>query len=167
MRKPVKPSIRFISEYKPTEFTKKQLRIFDIFKATEDFFEDNFRGAICVDSELACDGFVLISPDGFAYFHKVLLNAVFGESVVRLRMFRENGLFKLEASWKIYNRISKSDLDILSSTATLSGFSMKLNESGEVGALILEAPVRQAPEISISAVSQARMRETFTRVFFF
>lgn len=167
MRKPIKPNLRLISDTVPDEYIKKQVRVFDIFRATEDFFEDNFRGAITVDSELSSDGYVLISPDGFAFFHKALLNAIFGESVVRLRMFRENGLFKVEAKWKIYNRISKSDLELLRSTANLSGFSMKLDESGQIGTLILEMPVRQISEISIRAVSSVRMRETFTRVFFF
>ena len=161
-----KPKIRLISETIPDEFILKTVFIKDIFEATEEFFDDNFRGAIIVDNELDSDGYVNISPDGFAFFHKVFLNAIFGESVVRLRMFCEKNHFKVEAKWKIYNKISKSDLNLLYSTANLSGFSMTVNEDGKEGNLTLSMPISAKPYIAIYAVSLAKMRETFTRVFF-
>ncbi len=167
MKKPKIPRLRLISETVPDEFTSKSISIFDVFQATDEFFDDNFRGAITVDNELAADGYIDISPEGFAFFHKVLLNAIFGESVVRVRMLCDGSIFKVEANWKIYNNISKDDLALLRSTANLSGFKITLRETDEDGNLILEAPVRKSAQLALYAVSAARMREAFTRVFFF
>ena len=162
-----KPALRLISETIPDEFILNPVCVFDVFEATDEFFDENFRGAIKVDGELTSDGFVTISPDGFAFFQKVFLNAIFGESVVRLKMSTENGVFKVESSWKIYNKISRADLALLRSTADISGFKMTLSEEGEFGNLTLETPIKKTPTLAIYAVSAARMREAFTRVFFF
>jgi len=167
MKNNAKPKLRLISETIPDEFITKPICIFDIFKATDEFFDDNFRGAITVENELETDGYVNISPDGFAFFHKLFLNAIFGESVVRLKMCSRDGVFKVMANWKVYNKISKSDLALLSSTAESSGFKMTISENGDTGHLILEAPIKITPMISIYAVSAERMRGAFTRVFFF
>lgn len=166
MKNFTKPKLRLISETIPDEFITKTVSVGDIFEATDEFFDDNFRGAITVDNELTADGYVNISPDGFAFFHKVLLNAIFGESVVRLRMLCENSCFLVEARWKVYKSISNSDLALLRSTANLSGFSMTLNEDEKEGKLTLSMPIRATPYLAIYAVSIAKMREAFTRVFF-
>lgn len=167
MRNRRKPNLRLISETIPDGFISKPVFVFDVFEATDEFLDENFRGAITVDSELTCDGYVHISPDGFAFFHKVLLNAIFGESVVHMKMSTDAGIFKVQSSWKIYNKISHADLALLRSTAELSGFKMTLSEEGEFGNLTLEVPIKKSPTLAIYAVSAARMREAFTRVFFF
>ncbi len=162
-----KPPLRLISETIPDEFISSPVCVFDIFEATDEFFDENFRGAITIENALTCDGYVNISPDGFAFLNKLLLNAIFGESVVRMKMSSEGGIFRVESSWKIYNKISHADLALLRSSANLSGFKMTLSEDGELGKLTLEAPIKKTPQLSIYAVSALKMREAFTRVFFF
>lgn len=167
MIKPIKPKFRLISETIPDRFISKVSHVCDIIGAIEEFFEDNFRGAIITEASHDTDGYLNISTDGFAFFHKVLLNAIFGESVVRLRMFTDDASFKVEARWKVYKRISESDLALLESTAKLSGFTMRLSDVGEDGFLLLEMPIRKTPKLAIYAVSKAQIYEAFTRVFFF
>ena len=167
MRNFKKPNLRLISETIPDEFITNPVYVFDVFEATDEFFDDNFRGAITLENKITKEGFVHVSPDGFAFFHKLLLNAIFGESVVHMKMSSEDGVFKVQSNWKIYNKISDADLALLRSTAELSGFKMTLSEEGEIGTLTLETPIKKTPQLAIYAVSIAKMREAFTRVFFF
>ena len=167
MRRDGQQKLRLISESYPDNFIIETISIFDIYRATEEFFDDNFRAAITLERDLCSEGFVNISADGFAFFYKVLLNAIFGESVVHIKMSSHGGVFETKANWKIYKGISKSDLSLLRSTAELSGFKMTLSEDGDVGCVTLSSPIKKTPQLAIYAISAAKMHEAFTRVFFF
>ena len=90
---------RLISENAPDRYVVSVLSVLDVCKSTEKFFSENFRGAISLELPENTDGYVIASPDGIAYFFKVLLNAVFGDSTVKIKMSCGDNFLTLTTEW--------------------------------------------------------------------
>ena len=157
---------RRISQGTPEEFITTTLRASDIFNATNKFFEDNFRGAVITEGELLTDGYTEASPDGIAYFFKVLLNAVFGDSVVRVKMACEKDIFNISTEWEFCREITKSDLAELENVARLSGFTLEFSNNGNIYRADIAMKLKALSYIPLYAISRENMLLAYNRVFF-
>ena len=158
--------LRLISEATPDEFLITTVRISDVVDSTHKFFDDNFRGAIITEDENECYGYTVVSTDGLAYFFKVLLNAVFGESVVRVSFECNEKCFKIKTKWRYCREISDTDRAELERTARLSGFILEFSESDGFCHANLTLPLHMTSYIPIYARSEFKMHQAYIRVFF-
>ena len=110
MREYNSKSQRLISESTPTSFDITTVRMSDIATSTQRFFDNNFRGAILIENFPSFYEYTETSPDGIAYFFKVLLNAVFGDSVIRISMEKDDGEFVIKTRWRHVRDISENDI---------------------------------------------------------
>ena len=157
---------KLISEATPDEFIITTVRISDIFLSTQKFFDNNFRGAIITEGTPELYGYTETSTDGIAYFFKVLLNAVFGESVVRVNMEKTDGKFIIKTRWRHYRDISLADLAELENTARLSGFTLSFSNDGDFCHADITLPVKILSYLPVYAVSEFKMYTAYVRVFF-
>ena len=157
---------RLISESTPTNFEITTVRISDITASTQRFFENNFRGAILIEEFPFFHEYVDTSPDGIAYFFKVLLNAVFGDSVVRISMEKEDGEFLIKTRWRYTRDISDGDIFELEKTARLSGFKLEFRQGGEFSEANILIPIKKTNVLTVYAISEFKMHTAYVRVFF-
>ena len=157
---------RLISESTPDELSISTVRISDIFLSTQKFFNNNFRGAIITEASPELYGYADTSVDGMAYFFKVLLNAVFGDSVVRVSMEKRDSKFFIKTQWRHCRDISASDLAELENIAKLSGFSLDFSSDGEFDRAEISMPVKIMSYFPVYAVSEFKMHTAYVRVFF-
>ena len=157
---------RIISESIPDDFSKATVKISDIFYATRDFLEENFRGAVELPCETLGEGYALISPNGIAYFFKLLLNAVFGESMVFIKMSTKDNVFSIETSWKHHRDINKCDLAELENVARVSGFKTEFMLDGKICRVAITTELKRERSLPLYAISKSKMHEAYIRVFF-
>ena len=157
---------RLISESTPNNFTITTLRVSDISASTEKFFDNNFRGAIITDISPDLYGYVDVSPDGIAYFFKVLLNEVFGDSVVRVFMQKSNNSFHIITRWRKCREISDATREELGKTARFSGFDLVFSQNGEDSEATLTLKIKASKILSVYAISEFKMYSAYIRVFF-
>ena len=157
---------RRLSDYIPDEFEITTVRISDVFQSTQRFFDNNFRGAVITEGTPELFGYTETSVDGIAYFFKVLLKAIFGESVVKVNMDKRDSGFVIRVRWLRCREISPSDLSELENTAKLSGFSLKLSSDGEFDEAEISLPVKIMSYFPVYAVSEFKMHTAYVRVFF-
>ena len=157
---------KLISESTPNNFTITTVRISDISLSTEKFFDNNFRGAIITESASDLYGYVETSPDGIAYFFKVLLNEVFGDSVVRVSMQKHENSFQMITKWRQFRDISEFAREELEKTARLSGFDIAFSQSGNECEATLTLKIKTAKILSVYAISEFKMHTAYVRVFF-
>lgn len=155
-----------ITESVPDDFIITTVRISDIFRSTQRFFDNNFRGAVITEGTPELFGYTEASVDGIAYFFKILLNAVFGESVLRVNMDKADGKFTIKATWRRCRDISESDLSELENTARISGFTFDLSSDGEFDKINISMPVKIMSYFPVYAVSEFKMHTAYVRVFF-
>ena len=155
-----------ISEGAPNDFTKATVRISDIFDATRNFLDENFRGAIEASGEISSDGYAIISPNGLAYFFKILLNAVFGESMVFMKMSTKDNVFVMETSWKHHRDINAEDISELESIARVSGFTPEFMLDGEICRISISLEIKKEKQLVLYAVPIGKMHAAYIRVFF-
>ena len=155
-----------ISSGFPSNLTLKTVKATDILVSSSDFFNENFRGAIAFDIDPYVPGYTDISADGFAYFFKVLLNAVFGESVVRISSAADAKVLTLFVDWKTKTEISSQDLAELKTTARLSGFDFTILKNQDFTRATITLNLKKTKVLSLYAVSIQTMRDAFVRVFF-
>lgn len=155
-----------ISERKEDNFVILPISLADIFNATKDFFDENFRGAVITEKEELFDGYTEASPEGIAYYFKVLLNAVFGDTPLRVGMSLENDEFIIKTEWHSSREISKFDMDELMTVSRLSGFSLDFSLDGEISSATVTLKVTPQKYLALYANSFAKMREAYNEVFF-
>ena len=155
-----------LSDYVPDEFEITTVRISDVFLSTQRFFDNNFRGAVITEGTPELYGYTEASVDGIAYFFKVLLRAVFGESVVRVNMDKADSKFLIKVKWRHCRELSEADLSELENTARLSGFSLKISSDGEFDGAEISMPVKIMSYFPVYAVSEFKMHTAYVRVFF-
>ena len=155
-----------VSESTPDEFIITTVRISDIFLSTQRFFDNNFRGAVITEGTPELYGYTEASVDGIAYFFKVLLRAVFGESVVKVNMEKVDSKFLIKIKWRHCRELSEADLSELENTAKLSGFSLKISSDGEFDRAEISMPVKIMSYFPVYAVSEFKMYTAYVRVFF-
>lgn len=155
-----------ISQSTYNEFIITTVRASEIFKSTEKFFDDNFRGAVITDAEIVSDGYAEVSAEGIAYFFKVLLNAVFGDSVVRIKMISKNDVLDISTEWSFCREITKSDLNELENVARLSGFTLNFSKSESICRADISMKLKTLSYIPLYAVSDEKMLLAYIKVFF-
>ena len=154
-----------ITEKSPDDFIIETLRISDILNSTQRFFENNFRGAVITEGTPELFGYAEASVDGIAYFFKVLLNAVFGESILRVNMDKANGRFVIKTQWRHCRDISESDLFELENTARISGFTFDFSKNGEFDKIDISTPLKIMSYFPVYAISEFKMYTAYVRVF--
>ena len=121
-----------ITESAPDDFIIETLRISDILSSTQKFFDNNFRGAVITEGAPELFGYAEASVDGIAYFFKVLLNVIFGESVLFVNIDKADGKFVIKTKWRHCRDISESDIFELENTARISGFTFNFSSDGDL-----------------------------------
>ena len=157
---------RLISESTPSDFTITTIRMYDVASSIQKFFDTNFRGSIITEEFPFFHEYTEVSPDGIAYFFKVLLNAVFGESVVRVSITKEDRKFVIKTKWRNTRDISAEDLCELRKNARLSGFELSFFQNEDYCEAHAYLPLKLTNYISVYANSEFRMYTAFVRVFF-
>lgn len=155
-----------VSESTPDEFIITTVRISDIFLSTQRFFDNNFRGSVITEGMPELFGYTEASVDGIAYFFKILLNAIFGESVLRVNMDKCDGNFIIRTKWRHCRDLAESDLAELKNTARLSGFTLNFGADGEFDRIDISMPVKIMSYLPVYAVSEFKMHTAYVRVFF-
>ena len=98
----------------------KEISCSDFFLSTKKFISDNFEGAMKIDFSETENGFINVSPRGFAFFIKLLLSEIHGNSMIYASMDNEDGRVCLRIEQKGGLAISKRLEDV----AERSGFSV-------------------------------------------
>ena len=165
----IKKRKRLISEGYPTRFNLARCSSSSLSSGIEEFLSENFRGAISFESSENALTFLTISPDGLAHFFKVLLNAIFGNSVVNIHFHAESAEFRIYVSWKFNREFTEDELAELNGTAYLSGFSVLYSLSGEeVSMQSLSITMKSDPLewVSLYATTSDKIKWAFKNVFF-
>ncbi len=155
-----------VSERKEDNFVILPISLSDIFNSTKSFFDENFRGAVITEKDEIFDGYTEVSPTGIAYYFKLLLNAVFGETPLRVSMSLLNGEFIIKTEWQTLREIPKSDIDELVTVSRLSGFSLDFLNDGERSFAIARLKVAKQKYLALYAISFEKMLESYNKVFF-
>lgn len=158
--------IRLISEGMPDEFIRTTLPTSSIYRAVEEFFDEYFRGAVIMEGNRYTPGYIEISPDGLAFFFKLLFKAAFGESTVKVNVSSENFVYLIYAEWKKRKIISEKEVFELKNAARLSGFDIDFCHDGEIYRANLSVRLKITKAITIYANSLEALRNALTRVFF-
>lgn len=161
-----KSGFRLISENAPEKYVVSVISANDVAEATENFFSENFRGAVSVLREDSSDGFVIASPDGIAYFFKVLLNAIFGDSAVKIKISSDSDFLTLSTVWKQSRGISDADMKELSRVANLSGFGFEFSHEGALARADILLSIQALNYLQLYAVDVKSVHEAYVKVFF-
>lgn len=142
------------------------LSALDISNATERFFSENFRGSISLELPENVSGYVIAAPDGIAYFFKLLLNAIFGDSAVKIKISYTSDFLTLSTVWKHSCEISDSDIKEMERVARLSGFGFEISHVGEISRIDLSLSIQTLSYLPLYAVDVKNMHEAYVKVFF-
>ena len=165
----IKRRKRLISEGYPLRFNLTSCASSGIVSGMEEFLSENFRGAITFKNSNNALSYLTISPDGLAYFFKVLLNAIFGNSVVNIHFYSEKTEFRIHVSWKYNREFTEDELAELNGTAYLSGFSVLYSLNGEEGSTqSLTITMKSDPLewLYLYAPTSNKIKQAFKNVFF-
>ena len=154
-----------ITESAPEEFIISTVRVSDVLNSTQRFFDNNFRGSVMTENTPELFGYAEASVDGIAYFFKLLLNMVFGESVLRVNMDKADGKFFIKTKWRHSRDISESDLFELENTARISGFTFEFSKDGDFDRIYISTPLKIMSYFPVYAVSEFKMYTAYVRVF--
>ena len=147
-----------ITSVGPDKIKKERMHVLDFTVSVTDFLNEHFRGAMSVYVEGMPFGYAEVSPDGLAYFIKLLLIEILGEHMLhasitcsqrQIRIDVNAGGRTLELDWALH-------------IAEKSGFS--LTDEGD-GKYVLTAPVIPERRPSVYAHSRREfyfiMRDVF------
>ena len=166
MKKKLISDFRLISENAPEKYVATVLSAHDVCKSTERFFSDNFRGAILLKMPENTCGYVITSPDGIAYFFKVLLNSVFGDSAIKIKMSCDRDFLTLSTVWNGEQTINEYDLKELERVARLSGFGFEVSSEGGISRVDVFLSLQTLSFIPIYATDTNIMHQAYVKVFF-
>lgn len=158
--------LRFLSQGMPDEFILHTIATSSVYRAIEEFFDEYFRGSVIMERNNYTAGYIEISPDGLAFFFKLLFKAVYGESTVMINMSSKDDVFYIKAEWKKRRIISEKELFELKNAARLAGFDINLHDDGDSFHAELSVKLKITKYITVYAVSSEKLRESLTRVFF-
>ena len=161
-----KNGLRIFSESAPPECILRPVATADLLRATVDFFDENFKGAVTTDISPLTAGYAKISAEGVAYFFKLLLNSVFGDTTVHISLYADNRSLIISSSWAPHRKMSDSDLSELKTFAKLSGFDFDFVDTGSDCRISLTSAVSATVALKIYAVSFSRVHSAFIKVFF-
>ena len=145
----------------PTSYLKRMLPAELFLSQTKEFLDEYFYGSYVSDDITVSQRSITVSMDGFAYFLKTVLKAIFGRELLKMKamLSRELLVIRLEFSPSL---ISSEDMDILRETALRSGFDFQMRQWG--AALTMEAYV--SPSLGIFARTDTYVYDTLESTFF-
>ena len=162
-----KEKMELLSGGEPSDYTKKRISFRTLYTGTRDFLMENFRGAVSFDEDITSSENLVISPDGFAYFFKYVLNVVFGNTVLNVKMTSVRKDFTVTLDWKKHRSLTEGEELALQRIALASGFKLNLNETNERITLTLYAEAKIYGYINIYApVFNNQIKTAFNRVFY-
>ena len=141
----------------PKDFSITKISCFDFVASTESFIEHNFAGAIRVNYPEIINGYVQISAYGFAYFIRLLLSEIYGDSFTVATVFTDDKELKI----KINTPSPLRRINQLQDVAMRSGFSVTY-ENGE---LILGTPINISREVFVYADDVLKLINYYYEVF--
>jgi hypothetical protein len=141
----------------PADFSIKKFSCYDFLESTRRFIETNFTGAITVSFPGECYGYVCIAPRGFAYFIRLLLAEIYGNSLARATIEYGEGVINVKISSDSHLCNTERLLDV----AKRSGFECCFYE----GELILSAPVDDSANLSLLAFNSLSFINYYLEVF--
>lgn len=74
----------------PEDFTVSDFLCNDFFLSVGSFIDHNFTGAIKIDFPKKRDGYIKVSPYGFAYFLKMLLSEIYGNAMIKTNIEKDD-----------------------------------------------------------------------------
>ena len=141
----------------PQDFSIMKMSCLDFFNSTINFIEHNFKGAIHVEYPETANGYVQISPYGFAYFIRLLLSEIYGDALTVARIFADEKELKVEI---IAPKPLKREKQ-LENVAARSGFSVSI----ENGKITLRTQMHISSEVFVYANDILRLINYYYEVF--
>ncbi len=148
-----------ISETAPDELKLERIAVSDFTTAIRDFVYENFRGAMTVEKPPVDSGYITVSPAGFAYFLKLLLNEIYGDGMLRAKIVTENS--RVEVIIELPNVTVNTDS--LLSAAVHSGFSVERADDREI---LLFTEIARDKAMSIYAIDFTNFKRYLNEIFF-
>ncbi len=156
-----------LSKRVPESFTVETLALFDICKSTEKFFDENFRGAVLVSCDECPESFVSASATGVAYFYRLLLEHIFGESVLYVKMQTNGYKFVIQNEFSIKRKLEEETKFKLENVARLSGFDIFFTSRDDNTLIDIVFNMRPTQAIPIYARSVRLLELAYVNVFFY
>ena len=153
------PNLYRIDGKEPLDYKRIKLSAADFAFSIHEFILENFRGAIKVLADGMPYGSVYISPEGAAYFIKLLLIEVYGEHTLRATVSCSQTAIDVIIS--CYDKPLNTDYMI--KVAEKSGFSLVKDEGGDI---ILRAQVIPEKFPVFYANTQLSFKDVLHRMFF-
>ena len=122
MRKIKRMLAEDLSSRVPTDFVSKRVSFKDVSGAIELFLNENFTGGILVESYVDSTQSGNIYPDGLAYLFRELLRRVFTDSIIKVRLYMQNGELKIKVNWGDNVTLTSETVEHLTEIAERSGF---------------------------------------------
>lgn len=141
----------------PEDFSIRKFSCLDFFASTQSFIEHNFQGAIRIDFPETCKGFIHISPRGFAYFIRLLLSEIYGDSMAIAKVTATENEIKITVG----KPGGLKSFERLADAAVRSGFSI----SEEDDTLILRTPIKITQEMFVYANGILELINYYYEVF--
>ncbi len=156
-----------LSKRAPQNFTLETLSVTDVFRTTQKFFDENFRGAVVTASDFEVERFISASPTGIAYFYRLLLEHIFGEGVLYVKMQINNYKFIMQNEFSIKRRLDEKTKIKLENVARLSGFDIIFTSKHENTAIDIVFDIRPTQAIPIYARAARLLFLAYVDVFFY
>lgn len=112
----------------PDEFKAEDIHLSALTKSLFDFLYEHFRGSIQMHFSGEPFGSIHICPSGLAYFIKLILIEVYGNSLVKASFDSTQRRFTIE----IQHELGERDLSYIMKVARMSGFDEEVYESGRI-----------------------------------
>ncbi len=159
--------IKNISKRVPENFILETLSISDVYKSTEKFFDEHFRGAVEISADIEREGFVSASPSGIAYFFRLLLEHIFGDGVLHVKMQTNNYNFIISSEFSVERELDSKTRATLENVARVSGFELIFSKKDKVTVIEATLNMRATQAIPIYARGVRLLSLAYVDVFFY
>ena len=156
-----------LSKREPHSFTAETLSVSDVFRTTEKFFDEHFRGAVDIKNEAETERFISASPTGIAYFYRTLLAHIFGEGVLYVKTQTNNYKFVMHNEFSIKRKLDEITEAKLKNIARISGFDIFFTYEGEKTCIDIVFDMRSTRAIPIYARGTRILYLAYVDVFFY
>ena len=110
-----------MADYKDVHLSNLTISLFE-------FLNEHFRGAIEMHISGEPFGSISVCPSGIAYFIKLILVEVYGNSLVKASFTSTQRRFTIE----IQHELGERDMSYIMKVARMSGFDEEVYESGRI-----------------------------------
>lgn len=117
-----------------------QIIVNDVSLGLEKFFTEHFKAYVTVENSAASEKFISISTDGLSEIFKLLLNSIFGSSVLHVKLSVTRTDFIIECRWRSASEDKETLLNI-KHLSEISGFRFNSAFDGANQTVFLYAPI--------------------------